>query len=81
VHGSCLGAGAGTPYAMHDIDQASMYTRNGHSFHMQETSKQLPDKVGCWNLFHPIRIALSCSWRKFLAVCKAALQMFQTERL
>lgn len=42
---ACLTAGAGTPYAMHDIDQASMYTRSGHSFHMQEPSKQLPDKV------------------------------------
>lgn len=46
MHGSCLCAGAGTPYAMHDVDQASMYTRNGHSFHMQEPGKQMAEKVG-----------------------------------
>ncbi|WIA34179.1 hypothetical protein OEZ86_012537 [Tetradesmus obliquus] len=44
-------SGAGTPYAMHDVDQASMYTRNGHSFHMQEPGKQMAEKIGAATTF------------------------------
>lgn len=39
-------AGGGAPYAVHDVDGAAMYaTRAGGSFHLQDNSKALPEKV------------------------------------